>query len=141
MRTFAIVLVTFVLAAGSTVSVSHAEARKATPLEFLLNSAASDFHEHTQPAPDRFRDVRLGHFKTESGEVQYFLCGEFLPARESGKAKWTKFATIQTSGYEQWIGGQSQSFCRHSGTKWEGSADLSPSLQIRLEALRGPAGK
>ena len=140
MRLFKILSLTFVLAVSCTASAMRAEARAATPLEFLLTSAASDFEQHAKPAAARVRDVRLGHFKTESGEQQYVLCGEYLPQREGGKAKWTPFATVQTSGYEQWIGAQSRSFCRHSGMKWEG-ADLSPSLQIRLDAVRAAESK
>lgn len=141
MRTFKMFYLTLVLAVCGTSSAVHAEAQKASPLAFLLTSAASDFHQNVHPGPERFRGVRLGHYKAESGEKQYVLCGEFLPERQNGKAKWTAFATVRTSGYEQWIGAQSQSFCRHSGMKWEGSADLAPSLQIRLETLRAAKGK
>jgi hypothetical protein len=65
------------------------------------------------------------------------LCGQFLAPQEGGKAKWTPFATVRTSSYEQWNGGASATYCRHSGIQWEGNPDLSPSLKLRLEALRG----
>ena len=141
MRTLRILCLTFVLAVCGTSSAVRAEAAAATPQAFLLSSAAADFHKNMQPVPEHFRDVRLGHFKTESGEEQYVLCGEYLPKQEKGKAKWTAFATVRTSDYEQWIGAQSQSFCKHPGTRWEGSLDLSPSLKVRLEALRGAESK
>ena len=141
MRTFKFLCFTFVFAACAMTSVVRAETPAATPLTFLLASAASDFHKNASPAPERFRQVQLGHYKTESGEEQYVLCGEFLQQSEGGKAKWTPFATVKTSSYEQLIGAQSKSFCRHSGMKWEGNPDLSPSLKLRLEALQGSAGK
>ena len=56
-------------------------------LQFLLTAAASDFHNHRPPDPLRFRDVRIGHVKTPSGEKQYLLCGQFLPAQNKGKAE------------------------------------------------------
>lgn len=63
------------------------------------------------------------------------LCGQFLPAPEGGKAEWAPFATIKTSGYEQWIGAQADGFCQGSSVIWE-KGDLSSSLQSRLDALR-----
>src|SRR5438105_4011124 len=70
-------------------------------VEFLLTSAATDFHAHGPPPPLRFRDVRSGYIITPNGGKQYRLCGSFSPALESGKVEWTPFVTIQTSGYEQ----------------------------------------
>jgi hypothetical protein len=73
---------------------------------------------------------------TPSGEEQYMLCGQFLPAEEEGKAEWTPFATIKTSGYEQWIGAQAVGFCQGSSVIWDKEGDLSSSLQSRLDSLR-----
>ena len=105
-------------------------------IEFLLTAAATDFHTHRPPDPVRFRDVRVGHVMTSRGEEQYMLCGEFLPAQEGGKAEWTPFATIKTSGYEQWIGVQAAGFCQGTSVIWDKVGDLSPSLQSRLASLR-----
>jgi hypothetical protein len=71
---------------------------------------------------------------TPGGEPQYMLCGQFLPAQEGGKAEWIAFATIRTSGYEQWIG--ATSFCQGSSVIWDQVGDLSSSLQSRLDSLR-----
>ena len=109
-------------------------------IEFLLDAAATDFHTHRPPDPARFRDVRIGHIRSADGEEQYLLCGEFLPAQEGGRAEWTPFVTIKTSEYEQWIGGQSASFCRHPSVIWDGEADLSAELQGRLDSLRSENG-
>ena len=69
------------------------------------------------------------------GARQYRLCGEFLPAEGGGEAQWTSFATIKTSGYEQYVGGQSASFCAGPTMTWD-EGDLSAALQSRLDALR-----
>ena len=103
--------------------------------EYLLTSAATDFHDHSSPRPARFRDVRLGHFMNAKGEVHYVLCGEFLPAR-AGAAEWTPFATIRTSHYEQWLGPQATAYCNGPSVAWDTAGDLSASLQSRLDALR-----
>jgi len=117
-------------------AVEPERASRDSVVEFLLTSAATDFHTHRPPDPVRFRDVRLGHVPTSDGRVQYLLCGEFLPAEGGDDAKWTPFATIQTSGYEQWLGAQATGFCRDSSITWDGVADLSASLRRRLDALR-----
>ncbi|HEY0592542.1 MAG TPA: hypothetical protein VGF40_12295 [Thermoanaerobaculia bacterium] len=104
-------------------------------VEFLLSAAARDFHAHG-PAVSVFRDVRIGHVTTDGGEKQYRLCGEFLPARDDGKAQWTSFATIKTSDYEQWIGGQGSSFCQEPSMTWDETGDLSSALRSRLDSLR-----
>jgi len=105
-------------------------------VQFLLRAAASDFHTHRPPDPVRFRDVRIGHMTTPSGEQQYMLCGQFLPAGDGAKAEWTPFATIKTSGYEQWIGVNAAGYCLRSSVVWDNVGDLSSSLLRRLDALR-----
>lgn len=139
MRYRAVLSATLVLAACSTSRVTPGGAVSPAlepVVEFLLTATATDFHTHRPPDPVRFRDVRLGHLMTSSGEEQYMLCGQFLPAQEGGNAEWTLFATIKTSGYEQWIGGQAAAFCQHSPVIWDEVGDLSGSLQSRLDSLR-----
>jgi hypothetical protein len=104
--------------------------------EFLLASAATDFHIHRPPTPSRFRHVRLGHRVQSDGARQYLLCGEFLPMQSDGKAEWTHFATIRTSGYEQWMGAQAADLCQQATILWGVDGDLSSSLQRRLDDLR-----
>lgn len=152
MRTLAILFATLVLAACSTApdtrsvpgaaspaKVSAPELQKASldsVVQFLLTSAATDFHIHRPPNPVRFRDVRIGHVITSTGENQYMMCGQFLPEGEGGKAEWTPFTTIKTSGYEQWIGAHAVGFTQGSSVVWDKVADLSSSLQSRLDSLR-----
>jgi len=105
-------------------------------VQFLLTAAATDFLAHRPPDPVRFRNVRLGHVMTHDGGKQYVLCGQFLPAQEGGSAEWMSFATIRTSGYEQWLGTQADGFCRRSSRVWDKVGDLSSALQSRLDSLR-----
>jgi hypothetical protein len=138
MRNLAVLFATFVLAGCSKAPVTGGESRAVSPtvVEYLLTAAATDFHTHSPPDPVRFRDVRIGHMMTPSGEEQYMLCGQFLPAREAGKAEWTPFATIKTSGYELWIGAQATGYCQNPSVIWDKVDDLSSSLQSRLDSLR-----
>ena len=152
MRYLAVLFATLVLAACSTAPVARRESQTVSPtqvpvpelhkasldpvVQFLLTAAATDFHTHRPPDPVRFRDVRIGHVVTPSGKEQYMLCGQLLPAQEGGKAEWTPFATIKTSGYEQWIGAQAAGFCQGSTVIWDKVGDLSSSLRSRLASLR-----
>jgi hypothetical protein len=105
-------------------------------MHFLLNAAATDFHAHGPTGPLRFRGVRLGHLTTTAARPQYRLCGQFMGARERVDSQWTPFATIKTSGYEQWIGGQAVVFCRDSSIIWDDVGDLSSALESRVDAIR-----
>lgn len=102
------------------------------PVEFLLASAVADFETHGPTASD-VRNIRLGHATTADGEKQYVLCGEFLPAEEGGNAEWWSFATIKTSGYEQWIGAQAVGICQRSSIIWDEMGDLTLELRHRLD--------
>lgn len=152
MRYLVVLFATLVLAACSTAPVTRRESPAVSPtqvpaherqnasvdsvVQFLLKAAATDFHTHRPPDPVRFRDVRIGHMMTPSGEEQYMLCGQFLPAQEGSKAEWTPFATIKTDPYEQWIGHQAAGVCQSSSVNWDKVGDLSSSLQSRLDSLR-----
>ena len=149
MRYLAALFATFFLAACSTAPVTRNEtptvsptqvptpaqpkASKDSAAQFLITSAAADFHTHSRSNSVRFRDVRFGHVMTSSGEEQYMLCGEY---QEGDKAEWIPFATIKTSGYEQWNGAQADGFCKRSSVIWDNQGDLSSSLQSRLDSLR-----
>ena len=140
MRDLATLFAALILVACSTHPVvrdrSQAAAPMTPPVEFLLGASAADFHAHRPPDPAGFRDVRIGHVGTPGGEPQYLLCGEFLAAQEQGKAEWVPFATIKTSGYEQWLGAEAASLCQRSSIIWDDAGDLSSSLKSRLESLR-----
>lgn len=101
-------------------------------VQFLLTSAAKDFHEHGPAGPLRFRKVRVGH--TSGENVRYVMCGQFQQTEKGDKAEWTSFVTIKTSGYEQYIGWQGDTYCK--GAKWDTKDDLSASLQSQLDSLK-----
>lgn len=102
----------------------------------LLGYAASDFGAHS-PAVAQIRNVRVGYVMTAQGKKQYLLCGEFVPAASEREGEWTTFATIKTDPYEQWLGGQAESWCRHAKVNWEESkGDLSSALRSRLDSLK-----
>lgn len=145
MRYIAALVATFVLAACSTSPTTRGESQAVSPaqvlapdsvVQFLLTAAATDFYTHRPPDPVRFRNVRVGHLIAPGGDELYILCGQFLPAQEGGNAEWTPFATIKTSGYEQWTGAQAVGFCQGSPVQWDNVDDLSASLQSRLDSLR-----
>lgn len=152
MQNFAVMVATLVLAACSTTPVTTSESQAVSPaqalapelqkasmasaLQFLLTAAATDFHTHRPSDPVRFRNVRIGHVMAPNGAEQYMLCGQVLSAEEDGKAEWTPFATIKTSGYEQLIGGQAAGLCLRTSIIWDKEGDLSSSLQKRFDSLR-----
>jgi len=105
-------------------------------VQFLLTSAATDFHTHGPSQPLRFRAVRVGHLKAPDGKMNYMLCGQFARAQDTDKVQWTPFVTIKTSGYEQWLGVQAEAFSKDSSVVWDKVGDLSSSLQSRLDSLR-----
>lgn len=148
MRYLAVLFATLSVVACSTAPTTRREPQAMSPaqvlaqrasidpvVQFLLTAAATDFHTHP-PSAARFRDVHIGHKISLGGEEQYMLCGQFLPAREGGEAEWTPFATIKTSGYEQWLGAQAAGFCKGSSLIWYREGDLSSLLQSRLDSLR-----
>jgi hypothetical protein len=142
MRNLAVLLVTLVLAGCNKTPVKSNQTQSVSPtvVEFLLTSAATDFHTHRPPDPVRFREVRIGHFKAPAGEEHYMMCGQFLQAQQDGKAQWTPFTTIKTSGYEQYIGGQAAGFSKDSSVIWDDVDDLSSALQSKLDSLRTGTG-
>jgi hypothetical protein len=104
------------------------------PVDFLVTSAATDFHDHGPKGPLQFRNVRVGHVPGTDGKDQHLLCGEFVRAGEGSKNGWTKFATIKTSGYEQYIG--ENIYCQNPKIVWDAQGDVSSRLQIRLDSLQ-----
>jgi hypothetical protein len=103
--------------------------------EFLLASAAADFNEHQPPYPAKFRSVRIGHVGDTTKSGSYRLCGEFLPTDGGDKAEWIGFATIKTSGYEQYIGSGS-TYCSDTKMIWDTTDDLSSTMKTHLDGAK-----
>ena len=142
MRSLVALLTTLMLIACGTAPAAldraHPQNASLDPeVEFLLTSAATDFNTHRASYPARVRNVRSGYHVTADGTRQYRLCGEYLPAQGGDQAQWTRFVTIRTDPYEQWLGGQAAPYC-DSGMTWN-EGDLSSILQSRLDALRSSA--
>jgi len=149
---FVVALLTLVFAASSTTPVSQSQSQAAShgqrlaserpspskdsTMEFLLRSAATDFHGHGPSLIERFRDVRFGHVMTSAGAKQHRLCGEFLQHRREGKAEWTPFATIETDPFEQYVGTLAASWCQRSQFVKDRDEDLSSTLQNQLDSMR-----
>jgi hypothetical protein len=104
-------------------------------VHFLLNASAKDFHDHQPPVPVSFRNVQVRNLIGPNTENHYMLCGEFLGKENQNKDEWTSFATIKTSGYEQWIGKQSIGYCQDSKAVSYKINDLSLALKSRLDSL------
>lgn len=115
---------------------SEATATNHTELDstvfYLLEASAADFIAHQSPLPTTFRHVTVKDLPEKNGDHHYMLCGEFLSATEGESNKWVTFATIKTSGYEQWIGGQSVGYCTEATAVKYPVTDLSDELQKRL---------
>jgi hypothetical protein len=98
----------------------HKTAVPSTPdpavVEFLLASATKDFKAAGPGGPVAIRNARVGYLH-DSNSGHYLLCGNFQSG-DAKDAKWTPFATIKTSDYEQWIGGAAGSFCGQKNIKW-----------------------
>jgi hypothetical protein len=101
--------------------------------EFLVASSAADFAAHPQTRPGKVRNVHLRYTQGNDGKRMYLLCGQFQPASATDETVWDDFATIQTEGYEQWLGAQASGLCNESSALSQNGEDLSAVLQARLE--------
>lgn len=98
----------------------------------MIVVAIEDFQSHQPPTPVDFRNVRFGLMPKDEQQNRALLCGEFLVFDGKDKREWTAFATIQTEGYEQWLGGAAFGICQQSNIKWQGDADYSAALKKKL---------
>jgi hypothetical protein len=138
-------LLAAVFAACSTIATAAVFAGQGaqgdSTVQFLISAAAGDFYAHRPPDPARFRQVRFVHLLTATGEKVYMLCGEFLPVQSEGKAQWVPFATIRTSGYEQWLGAEARRYCKNSSLIGDNMGDLSTAVEDKLDSLRRGGGR
>ena len=115
------------------------EASMMATMEFLLRSAAADFHAHPPAEALRFYNVRIGYLKISEGAVRYMLCGFFSPDQGSGHGERTPFVTIDSpggpNGYEQMLGGHATAMCDDPSATFDSASDLSSSLQSRFDSL------
>jgi len=102
-------------------------------IEFLLDSAAGDFRRTSKQLPSDFKNVYFGQIFHKTGVTQNILCGEFFANLEGGSGIWTDFATVQTVGYEQWLGASSGQFCKHDEAQIHSKNDLTSEIKQRLK--------
>jgi hypothetical protein len=62
------------------------------------------------------------------------MCGEFVRTEERAKNGWTKFATIKTSGYEQYLG--DNVYCQKPNIVWSSDGDITSRLKSKLDSLQ-----
>ncbi len=132
LTTFSLAIAAFVpiQAVAAEVKTDAPAGTDPTVVEFLLTSAAKDFRTSGENLPIAIRAARIGFF-TASGKGNFLLCGSFKSGSDA-KAKWTHFATIKTSDYEQWIGGTAKAYCAQRTIKWH-SGDHSTALMQRVK--------
>lgn len=126
---------------ANTASATTSEQKKSpvdpTIVEFLLTSAVTDFQQHPPGDLAHFRNVRIGHVPaTTDGKPQYRMCGEYSLVGHETEGEWTGFATLKTSGYEQYIGSLPLSYCEDKSLVWDDGPDLSAQLQSRFDSLK-----
>jgi hypothetical protein len=120
-------------------SFSLAETQNASQdsvVQFLLDAAAKDFHDHQPPAPLGFRNVQFKYLTKPDAEKTYLICGQFLMKDNQNKEDWTHFATIKTYPYEQWIGSNALTYCQDSKEITYTKIDLSGALKSRYDSLQ-----
>jgi hypothetical protein len=104
-----------------------------TDVQFLLASSAADFHAHPPEGTVRFREVRA----VRRGTNQVLVCGKYLAGTDADGAPGTPFVTVKTSGYELYIGSQSEAaWCVGDSLAWN-PGDLSATLQQQFDSLKG----
>ncbi|QMU30906.1 hypothetical protein [Adhaeribacter radiodurans] len=126
-----------VLKSDSLVAATTSENKESIPdsiVQFLITSASSDFRHHQPPTPIDFRKVKVGYLISSTNEKTFLLCGEFLSQEK--KEEWETFATVKTSGYEQYIGNQALPFCQKATIISPDETNLSVELKNRLVELR-----
>ena len=64
----------------------------------IIDISANDFYKNQKPLPVNFRNVIIKYHLKPTKEMLYILCGKF---QAEDKSKWTQFATIKNSAYEQ----------------------------------------
>jgi len=104
--------------------------------QFLLISAATDFIKYQKIVPADFRNLKLGYLGSEEQLKTPILCGEYSIIDSTGNETWYDFATIQTSGYEQYIGNNSILYCQQATFSEYHEDSLSLSLKAAIKRLK-----
>jgi hypothetical protein len=103
--------------------------------QYLVRACAADVRKQYPEKEIEFNTSFSGYKSLPSGEKQDFLCGQFRVQERGQWGEWIPFATIKTSGYEQWQGAQASTFCKDEAIVWNSLDDISSSLQTMLESM------
>jgi len=86
--------------------------------EFLVTTAANDFHNHRSPYPLSLPPGALWA-RSRSGRHHKVHAVWRISARIRGRhAEWTPFVTIKTDPYEQWLGAHARGYCEQPSIVW-----------------------
>jgi hypothetical protein len=100
----------------------------------LVSWSIADFQAHPPGRLRDFRAVHVGQIRHPEGVDRPVLCGEVQVDAAGGGRELIRFATLETrSGYEQWLGGSSDPWCK-GNTTLDKSRDLSPRFESALVA-------
>ncbi len=102
-------------------------------VQFLITSAAKDFHNHHPPTAIDFRKIEIGYLLSSKNDKTSILCGEFLSEEEK---EWSKFATMKTEGYEQHLGLQALPYCQESNVVLTDKNLLAVKLKNKLTEMK-----
>ncbi len=102
-------------------------------VQFLITSAAKDFHNHHPPTAIDFRKIEIGYLLSSKNDKTFILCGEFLSEEEK---EWNKFATMKTEGYEQHLGLQALPYCQESNVVLIDKNLLAVKLKNKLTEMK-----
>lgn len=140
----------FIIAIAFTIACSGDKGKNATStdsdiaidtasvsgVQYLVRACAADVLKQYPEALIQFNSCFSGSRPLPSGGNQELLCGQFRIQQDRQWGLWIPFATVKTSGYEQWQGAQASSVCQDAAIVWNSMDDMSTSLQTMLESMR-----
>jgi len=121
---------------NNSVGVSTSSEKETVPdsiVQFLIASAAKDFHSHHPPTAIDFRKIEIGYLLSSKNDKTFILCGEFLSEEEK---EWNKFATMKTEGYEQHLGLQALPYCQEANFVLTNNSLLAVKLKNKLTEMK-----
>jgi hypothetical protein len=96
----------------------------------IVTDVLQDFDRQGAP-PAEFRNVRLGLYTYRPGDRRPILCGQFRP--DGVDSAWEQFVSLDTHGYEHWLGLSATALCQREDVALEG-ADWAARMNEQLRA-------
>lgn len=94
----------------------------------IITETMLDF-ERQDATPAEFREVKLGLYTYRPGDRRPILCGQFRS--QAPDSNWQYFASIDTHGYEHWIGTHAVTLCQGESVALD-MDDWAPKMNARL---------